>query len=273
MANNKKCVVASFDVGIKNLAFCVLEYDSTADCGSQFPIQAWRCVDVTDKSGIGERICEGHKKNGDKCINGARIMTDEDAAFCGVHNPDKKRYIPKESTKVKSLSYETLGNAFMDELDSHSDLWNKVDHIIIEQQFNKNRRMIFLSAMIFSYFIALQRDPNCKITRVKFASSRNKLKVYGECGGPEITERPRKGAKDHRKWLAPKHCEWLARNDKELSYFRRYPRKKDDLADSFLQGADYLFHECRAVKRTKQKKRAPKRPKKKKRKPRKKNYK
>jgi hypothetical protein len=243
-------VVTSFDVGVKNLAFCVLSYDRNVESGHQFPIQEWRCVDVTDTTGIGERLCQGRKKNGDECGNGAKIITYNDESYCGVHNPDKERYKPKPAAKVKNLSYERLGNAFLAELERHEDLWNQVDHVVIEQQFRSNRRMIFLSAIIFTYFIGKQRDPACRISRVKFASSRNKLQLYGECGGPVITERPRKGAKDHRKWLAPKHCEWLIRGDKTWTdRFHRYPRKKDDLADSFLQGADYLFNECRAVKR------------------------
>jgi len=249
MAN--QVVVASFDVGVKNLAFCILSYDCDALSGKQFPIQAWTCVDVTDSSGVGDRLCEGKKKtSGEGCPNGAKIITDDGHAFCGVHNPDKERYKPKAAAKVKNLSYEQLGNAFLEELEKHEDLWNQVDHVVIEQQFRSNRRMIFLSAIIFTYFIGRQRDPGCRISRVKFASSRNKLQLYGDCGGPAIAERPRKGAKDHRKWLAPKHCEWLIRGDEgNLASFRRYPRKKDDLADSFLQGADYLFNECRAVKR------------------------
>jgi len=257
----KDVVVASFDVGVKNLAFCVLQYDRSAESGLQFPIQTWRCVDVTDQSGISEKICCARKKNGEACKNGAKILTTTAEPYCLVHNPDKERYKPKVSPKVKSLSYERLGNAFLEELGRHQDLWNRVDHIVIEQQFKQNRRMIFLSAIIFGYFIGLQRDPNCRISRVKFASSRNKLQVYEECGGPAITERPRKGAKDHRKWLAPKHCEWLIRENKNwLDTFHRYPRKKDDLADSFLQGADYLHNECRAVKRPTR--RATKKPKK-----------
>jgi hypothetical protein len=261
MSGNDQVVVASFDVGVKNLAFCILRYDSTAEIGQQFPIMpgGWRCVDVTDDSGIGDRLCEGKKKDGSACPNGAKILTDDDEAYCGVHNPDKERYKAKPAAKVKNLSYERLGNAFLQELDQHEELWNQVDHVIIEQQFRSNRRMIFLSAIIFTYFIGRQRDRECRISRVKFASSRNKLQVYSDCGGPAITERPRKGAKDHRKWLAPKHCEWLIRGDQaNLDAFRRYPRKKDDLADCFLQGADYHFNECRAVKRPSRKKTATK---------------
>lgn len=254
---NKPVVIASFDVGVKNLAFCVMKYDPNAPSGSQFPISLWKCFDLTDNTGIGDRICEGQKANGTQCNNGAKILTDNDEAYCGVHNPDKERYKPRKERKIGSYSYEQLGNALMDRLDALKSTWDTVDHVIIEQQFNKNRKMIFLSAILFSYFMqAGQRQDDSKIKRVKFASSRNKLKVYD---GPKITEQKYKDAKRNRKWLAPKHCEYLIREDTEhLSFFKRYPRKKDDLADCFLQGADYLKNECRACKRPTRKKTAKK---------------
>ena len=241
-------MIASFDVGVKNLAFCVMHYDETAPSGKQFPIRLWKCIDLTNSSGIGDRICEGRKANGDKCPHGAKVITDEDVAYCGVHNPDKTTLKPQKEKKIGSFSYEQLGNILMDRLDALGDIWRTVDHVIIEQQFTKNRKMIFLSAILFSYFMQSgQRNDDSRIKRVKFASSRNKLQVYD---GPAITEIKYKDPKRNRKWLAPKHCEYLIRDDAEqLAFFQRFPRKKDDLADCFLQGADYLKNDCRASKR------------------------
>jgi hypothetical protein len=240
--------VASFDVGVKNLAFCVLQYAPDEQSGKQYPIECWNCMDLTDKEDTGSKICEGIKANGDRCTGSAKITTDDGKVYCGTHNPDKERYKPVKAKKVVGLSYESLGNALMDKLDAYKEIWEKCDHVVIEQQFTKNRRMIFLSAILFAYFLQMgQRNIASKISRVKFASSRNKLLVYD---GPEITERTRKGEKDHRKWLAVRHCEWLIRGDAEhLSYLSKFPKKKDDLSDCFLQGADYLKNDCRATAR------------------------
>lgn len=241
-------VVASFDVGVKNLAFCVMRQDTSLPSGQQYPIECWNCIDLTDSTDTSSKICEGKKASGQGCASAAKITTDDGHWYCGVHNPDKERYKATKAKKVAGLSYESLGNALMDRLESMKDIWDKCDHVIIEQQFTKNRRMIFLSAILFSYFLQSgQRNKESKITRVKFASSRNKLLVYD---GPEIKERTRKGEKDHRKWLAVRHCEWLIRGDAEhTQYLARFPRKKDDLSDCFLQGADYLKHDCRATAR------------------------
>lgn len=244
-------LIASFDVGVKNLAFCVLRHDPDLPSGQQYPIEEWTCLDLTDGDDVKSRICEGHKANGEACTKSAKIVTDEGSVYCGVHNPDKSRYTETKSKKVVGLSYETIGNALMDRLEAYKDLWARCDHVIIEQQFTKNRRMIFLSAILFSYFLQIgQRNEESKISRVKFASSRNKLLVYD---GPEITERTRKDDKAHRKWLAVRHCEYVIRgNVEKLSFLNKFPKKKDDLSDCFLQGADYLKHDCRATGRKKE---------------------
>ncbi len=246
-------LIASFDVGVKNLAFCVMSYDPKSTSGSQYPIECWNCLDLTEKENSTDGLCTSKTASGKECGKLGKVITDEGKWYCGVHNPDKEKYklVKKQGKKVAALSYDAIGNALMDKLETYKDIWDKCDHIIIEQQFTKNRRMIFLSAILFSYFLQTgQRNPNSKISKIKFASSRNKLLVYD---GPEITERTRKGEKDHRKWLAIKHCEWLIRNDQvHQSYLLKYPKKKDDLSDCFLQGADYLKNDCRATARRKE---------------------
>ena len=175
----KPIKIASFDIGVKNLAFCVMTYDPSKPSGEQFPIEAWRSMDITDQHGRSEMSCNKIKPSGEQCTNGPKIFLEDGSCFCGVHNPDRKKYKPEKQTgaKTKNLSYEKLGNMLMDRLDELSDLWDNVDHIILEKQFNKNRRMIFLSAIIFAYFINNgQRNKNSKVTSVKFVSATNKLK-------------------------------------------------------------------------------------------------
>lgn len=257
MSEDKRITIASFDIGVKNLAFCVMQYDPNAVSGAKFPILQWRSMDLTDKNGSSERSCDKIKDNGEQCTHQARIFLDGPdggEAYCGVHNPDRTKYTAVKQTgaKAKSLSYDVIGNALMDRLDELSDVWDQVDHVILETQFSKNRRMIFLSAIIYAYFMKTgQRNDGSRITHVKFISSRNKLEVYD---GPAITVKKRKNPKDERKQLAIQHCEYMIREDKEhLAYLKRFPKKKDDLSDCFLQGAWYLTHECKAKRATKKK--------------------
>lgn len=248
----KPIKIASFDIGVKNLAFCVMTYDPSKPSGEQFPIEAWRSMDITDQHGRSEMSCNKIKPSGEQCTNGPKIFLEDGGCFCGVHNPDRKKYKPEKQTgaKTKNLSYEKLGNMLMDRLDELSDLWDNVDHIILEKQFNKNRRMIFLSAIIFAYFINNgQRNKKSKVTSVKFVSATNKLKIYD---GPPVTLPKRKNPKDTRKLTAIKHCEYFIRGDEpHTNYLKRFPKKKDDLSDCFLQGAWYLLNECKGTNRKK----------------------
>ena len=242
--------IASFDIGVKNLAFCVMQYDATKASGAQYTIIDWRSMDLTDPSGLSDRTCQKVKPDGKECANGAKVfLPDGETWFCGVHNPDKTKYKAVKTTgaKAASLSYDAIGNALMDRLDELSELWAQVDHVVLDTQFKRNRRMIFLSAIIFGYFIKCgQRNEASKIEHVKFVSSRNKLEVYD---GPTITTRKRKNPKDERKQLAIQHCEYMIRgNEKWLSFLKRFPKKKDDLSDCFLQGAWYLQNQCKATR-------------------------
>jgi hypothetical protein len=227
-----------------------MEYDASKPTGSQFPITEWRSIDLTDPNSLSDRCCQHvNQKTNKPCGHGAKIFLPDGSCYCGVHNPDKEKYKPVKTTgaKTSSLSYEAIGNALMDRLDEYAELWRTCDHVVLETQFTKNRRMIFLSAIIFGYFIKCgQREADSKISKVKFVSSRNKLEVYD---GPAVTVAKRKNPKDVRKLTAIKHCEYMISGDeKMLQYFHRFPKKKDDLSDCFLQGAWYLKNECKATK-------------------------
>ena len=224
--------------------------DPEAPSGRQYPILRWDCFDLTEGAdGLSTKNMFSNQGQR-KCMWAWSQNSDRRRSILLRHAQSRQRALQAcgAAKKAASMTYEKMGNALMDRLDALKPVWDQVDHVIIEQQFNKNRKMIFLSAILFSYFMQSgQRDPSSKIAHVKFASSRNKLLVYD---GPAIAERTRKGDKDHRKWLAVKHCEWLIREDSEhLNFLHKYPKKKDDLSDCFLQGADYLKNDCRAVRR------------------------
>ena len=49
--------IASFDIGIKNLAFCVMHYVPSNPLGKRYPIQEWKNIDLTDSDGLSDRFC------------------------------------------------------------------------------------------------------------------------------------------------------------------------------------------------------------------------
>lgn len=237
--------IASFDVGLKNLAFCIMQYDTTLPVGNQYKIIEWKNIDLTDKTGsdnIEDHLCEcvlgSGKREGETCGGGAKIITEDGEYYCNRHNPDKEKYTERKKRLVNTIGIKEMCCTLADRLDEYDDLFKTVNHTIIETQFSRNRKMLCLSDMLFSYFIMKHiRNKESKCREVKFISAKNKLKVYE---GPFI-ECNRKNAKDKRKQLAIKYCEHMICNDKtRLEEFNKFPRKKDDLSDCFLQGAWYL---------------------------------
>lgn len=248
--------VASFDVGVRNLAFCVMQYD-----GKNFPVLDWQNIDLTELAGdsVDDKECCAYLKtkkckdgNPIKCIKPAKLCVKEicddgdddnesevDKYYCAMHNPDKTKYKIKEKKKVKQLSMKSIFVRMTEVLDSYEKLWNtKVDHVIIERQFNKNRMMIYQSGLVYSYFMLkhLMVDES-RISDVSVVHAKHKLTVYN---GPKVVVN-RKNAKDNRKLLAVEYCKYMLRGDKKrLSELTKYPKKKDDLSDCFLQGAWYL---------------------------------
>lgn len=232
--------IASFDIGLKNLAFCVMQYEVN---GNQYPIIEWKNIDLTGgEDNVEDHNCEAKIESGLRkgklCGGGAKIMTDENQYYCNRHNPDKEKYTARKKRLVKTVSIKEMCCTLSDHLDRFYDLFKTVDHIIIESQFSKNRKMLCLSDMLFAYFILKHiRNDDSKCKDVKFIAAKNKLTVYD---GPAV-ECNRKNAKDKRKQLAIKYCEYMIRSDEErLKEFNKFPRKKDDLSDCFLQGAWYL---------------------------------
>ena len=104
-----------------------------------------------------------------------------------------------------------------------------IDKIIIENQISPiANRMKSIQGMIAQYFIMKNK------TDISFISSANKLKYFLGGKKTEYSER-KKLSVDITKRLLSQKNEYLT----NLSFFTTH-KKKDDLADSFLQGLWYL---------------------------------
>ena len=82
------------------------------------------------------------------------------------------------------------------------------------------------------------------ITLVKYMSPSNKLKLANEGDTQKLIKLKGNDAKTYKltKTLAVKYCrELMARYPEWLEKFNTY-KKKDDMADSFLQGLYYIMN-------------------------------
>ena len=177
--------VVSFDVGIKNLSFCITQKNlESTDEKEIFDISYWEIVnlELKDKpsvTDIGVRLYQAL---------------------------DKRPYL-------------LLPN-----------------YIVIENQpVLKNPRMKTIQIMLLSYFVMHKK------TNITLLNSAIKLKAYK---GPEVEFPNIKSEYTRRKKKVIEYVKYLIKDsDPEYRIFLHTCKKKDDLADSFLQ-AVYLLKKC-----------------------------
>jgi len=252
--------VISFDVGLRNLAYCVLEGTDRNDV----KIVDWNIIDVLgEQAGVGAPKCH-------KCATAARYEHASNGLFsCAKHVPRKKKTPTKteinkmtpnqineqlaaeglttEATKKadlvkllynhykqntwkKCVSSATQGScldlapAIIKSLDARS-AWKGADLVCIENQMD--RRMFGVQAMIQMYFC-------CRGFRSVGVSATHKLSNI-------VTVEDSTGSYKGRKATGIAHARELVPQINQ-AHFLSHP-KKDDLADSFLQGLWVLEHE------------------------------
>jgi hypothetical protein len=252
--------VISFDVGLRNLAYCVLEGTSRSDVR----IVDWNIIDVLgEQAGVGAARCF-------KCTSAARYEHASEGTFaCSKHAPRKQKNITKtalnkkspmelrgeldrlglrtEATKKSELvallynharqntwkkcvasstqgSVMDMSQAIMTSLDARMSSWRGADAVCIENQ--PERRMYAVQAMLQMYF-TLRGIKSCGI------SATHKLSNIVTIDDSVTSYKGRKKTGiTHAYALVP------AENQE---HFKKHP-KKDDLADSFLQGLWFLEH-------------------------------
>lgn len=258
--------VLSIDVGIKNLAMCLFNITSE----SCYSIDLW-CVsnlcgdkkiscDMCDKSAkyrynIGY-YCKKHVKSSghdiippeleinklkkNKIADLKTILNNNNIQFDSTKSKilileeiqsslENNFAIPFNNTiKTTDLSLIEIGINLKNELDTlFKDI--KIDTIIIENQISPiANRMKTLQGMIAQYFIMNN------VTDIHFISAANKLKEFIVCKQTTYSERKKKGIDI---------CEEILINSPVLSDNLNTfitSKKKDDLADCFLQGLWFL---------------------------------
>lgn len=162
--------------------------------------------------------------------------------------------------KTNTIDLITLGRIMTRKLDAIKDI-HTITHIIIENQISPiASRMKTLQGMLAQYFIMKSEN-----TTIAFVSSCNKLKLFHATKlkeiqntneiSPKIESTKRKRTiekddimktkkkeiyKDHKKDAIKHTLEIIEKNQIPWLHHIETSKKKDDLADSFLQGISYL---------------------------------
>ena len=217
-------LILSFDVGIKNLAYCLIDIDN-----NNLQLKNWNSIDLSHKY-----VCS-------YCKEAAEYKSKE-IFICDKHKKDKNYKMIRKNTKeittkhCEKIKTKSAGKIDLIELGRNMKasfdtlfLNKKIHIVIIENQISRiAMRMKSLQGMIAQYFI----DINCP--DIKFVSSKNKLKLFQD---------KQKTSYKERKALAIKHTAELLKIHKlsQVDFFKSHS-KKDDLADSFLQLLYYIIN-------------------------------
>jgi hypothetical protein len=268
--------ILSIDVGIKNLAFCLFEKSENSD---YFKITKWDTVNISeqheiqncifiDKIGLCNKPAKFKKDDQCFCLKHSKkqnyqIPTSEiKPSFINKQKIQKlfeiaDKYGVKYPPKIKKVDLVTSINdyvkeKYLQEIEvkkaADVDLYNIginikthfdklfsdevcIDSVIIENQISPiATRMKTIQGMLVQYFVM----SSINVKNVEFISASNKLK---DC---DIKEKSKYS--DRKKLGIAKCLEKITTDNRfsdKLDYFNAH-KKKDDLADSFLQGLWFL---------------------------------
>ena len=257
-------MIISFDVGIKNLAYCIID-----NSGETYEITHW---DVANLCGEKPTCCYKTKKG--LCGKTASYNFKQTDYYCGTHvkkvegkilvpelyyklikskRPSKKllkqlngitntdydkeaicNYV-ENTYLVKNISLKTANQLDLIEIGCKlASLlpeilpMDKITTVLIENQISPiANRMKTIQGMLAQFFI------DRSITDIHFVSSHNKLKAF-DVKKKTYAERKKSGIEVTEKIITenPLLNKWK-------TLFKSH-KKKDDLADAFLQGLWYL---------------------------------
>ena len=274
-------IILSFDVGIKNLAYCLISInlkkqdDGKHDDDINFlQILKWDVIDLSTNSEIvttsvttSLNQCCKCKKGASFCTHSNAMLSEDVKKYCKKHAEEmqlpmhqrllksnsKNRQNPyliplsviNKKISCNKIDIVELGKNLKSHFDSiFKEYIDKIDAIIIENQIgNLAGRMNVLQGMISQYFI--MKD----LTRIEFISATNKLKLFKSVVKTQnhnelenVIETEKKLYK-MRKDSGKKVCRSLLLFYQPLNiWIKDYDehKKRDDLADCFLQGYYYM---------------------------------
>lgn len=222
--------ILSFDVGIKNLAFCLINSEDKT-------IEDWGILNVSI-----DPHCSHCSNKGKYCDKSARVICNNDFMLCSIHKQLKcygnlkKKNIPKNKNPLLRL-----GENIVKELKKKKDFL-EVDSILIENQpALKNPTMKSIQMLVYSYFLINGvTNVESPINNIEMINARNKLKAYkGKSVECKIKDKYKR-----TKFLGIQYCKIMI--EENLKIDQKYrdqfeeSKKKDDLSDSYLQGIYWL---------------------------------
>jgi len=206
------------------------------------------CNDYNKINDTDKKCCYNSKK---ECVNKVSYCENKNNKyFCSIHaklqfkNENKEKEI--KNIKKSHINFDDIKFKIISELDKRKHFLN-INYIIIENQPSfKNPKMKSIASTIYDYYLIRgifdKQINNSNVLQVKFQSPSNKLKLISDADKEELTKL-KNDSKIYKftKNLSIKYCEELINHLPSMLEYFNNNKKKDDLADSFLQGV-YFYN-------------------------------
>jgi hypothetical protein len=204
--------IISFDIGINNLSYCIFdiisEYSNNNTSGTNVPSENTTTLETN--------TLETNTPKQPYTIADWNVLN---INIDGVKKPTI-HYLTRNIIKL------------FDEL----PLFLECNKVVIENQpCMKNPVMKSIQMIVYSYFAIRGVTDNKTTSEIVLMSASNKMKVYD---GPPI-ELAVKSKYTRNKKLAILHTQYILKDVEKLEFFNTH-KKKDDLADAYLQGLFYI---------------------------------
>ena len=209
------------------------------------------------------KTCTYHSRgDDDKTCGKSGSYINNELCYCTVHAKQKYKsevkQIELKPFKLKNsatLNFDDVKYGLIMELEKRTNLLD-ADYVVIENQPSfKNPRMKSIASTIYDYYLIRgiidKKISNSRITQVKFMSPSNKLKLASEGDTKQLIKA--KSTDDTKaykltKSLGIKYClDLIAHLHEWVKHFNSF-KKRDDLADSFLQGAYFYSNVLYPIK-------------------------
>lgn len=203
--------ILSFDVGIVNLAFCLVKV----------PIPT-----STRKKTV--------------------PPTPEAEAATGTILDWDIICLAEDGEKAKRIPLATLGRRLFARLDTIWEQWkDEMDYVLIENQPSRlNGHMKSVQMLIYAYFLY-----KSETLETLLVNASGKLKTHEVATAQTLLECPCPYADGYKKnkWMSIRICDYYIRHDEALKERMATHKKKDDLCDALLQAMGWYHKNFKSV--------------------------
>lgn len=265
--------ILSIDVGIKNLAFCILE-----NLNDKYTIKEWDVINLCRKQIM---FCKEKKKNGQLCLNKAKFKKNG-KCYCKTHAKNTDYLIPTNKYilfkkklnkhKIKTLQqFCNTNNILLEKKEKKESIKRKIENFFTDKCLDtvdgvntNNMNMIECGKLLKECLDETMADKEINlvlienqigplalrmkmlqgmitqyfiqnsISNIVFVNASNKLKEFLGDKKTSYSERKKLGIIKTKEIL-----EDSFENKNWMQHFVKHG-KKDDLADSFLQALWYI---------------------------------